>query len=196
MTNSITELHANAERGDLAAQFNLGTAYSIGMNGPPNFQEAAKWYLKAAEQGHAYAQHQIGLFYFHGWGVSEDYTEAEKWYRKAEEQGLKEASSALKNLYYTLKSAQKEKSEDHLEKKLDNTILKDYQTVARIVGSVSAILVFTCSWIYCITKYGFLLGVGVGWLPSGILAAIVGFITGCFWPLTVLGMIYAFYLLI
>ena len=44
---------------------------------------------------------------------------------------------------------------------------------------ITALLVFVCSWIYCIATYGFLLGVGLGWLPSAIVAVIAGFL----WPL-------------
>ena len=38
--------------------------------------------------------------------------------------------------------------------------------------------VFIASWIYCIITYGYLLGVGLGWLPSLIVATIVAFL----WP--------------
>ncbi len=47
------------------------------------------------------------------------------------------------------------------------------------VGKWVALLVFIGCWIYCIATYGFLLGVGVGWLPSLIIAVISFFI----WPL-------------
>ncbi len=43
------------------------------------------------------------------------------------------------------------------------------------------VLVFIGCWIYCIVSYGFLLGLGLGWLPSGIAAALVSFV----WPLLV-----------
>ena len=37
------------------------------------------------------------------------------------------------------------------------------------------------AYIYCIATYGFLFGLGLGWLPSGILAAIVGGLTVFLW---------------
>ena len=43
-------------------------------------------------------------------------------------------------------------------------------------------LIFVGCWIYCMASYGFLIGVGIGWLPSIITAAIVSL----FWPLIVL----------
>lgn len=49
-----------------------------------------------------------------------------------------------------------------------------YETIAKIV----AVPVFIGVWIYCIFAYGFLLGVGLGWLPAMIVAVIAGFL----WP--------------
>ena len=50
----------------------------------------------------------------------------------------------------------------------------DYTAFAVITG----ILVFICSYIYCIASYGFLFGVGLGWLPSIIVAVVAG----ALWP--------------
>ena len=38
---------------------------------------------------------------------------------------------------------------------------------------ISAIIIFIGCWIYCIASYGFLLGVGLGWLPAIITASIL-----------------------
>lgn len=40
-------------------------------------------------------------------------------------------------------------------------------------GGIVGLIVFFGSWAYCIATYGFLLGVGLGWLPSAITATIV-----------------------
>ena len=56
-----------------------------------------------------------------------------------------------------------------------------YVAGAVIVGSIT----FVACWIYCIVTYGFLLGVGLGWLPSMITA----FILGAVWPLVVVAAI-------
>jgi hypothetical protein len=40
-------------------------------------------------------------------------------------------------------------------------------------------LIFAGCWIFCIASYGFLFGVGLGWLPSAIAATILSL----FWPL-------------
>ncbi|MBA2677251.1 MAG: hypothetical protein H0U76_02465 [Ktedonobacteraceae bacterium] len=43
-------------------------------------------------------------------------------------------------------------------------------------------LIFLGCWAYCIGTYGFLLGVGLGWLPSVIAAYVLSLL----WPLIVL----------
>lgn len=53
-----------------------------------------------------------------------------------------------------------------------------YLVIAWIVGFVA----FLASWAYCIFEYGFLLGAGIGWFPS----MIVAYITGLAWPLVAL----------
>ncbi len=58
--------------------------------------------------------------------------------------------------------------------------------------AICGVIVFIGCWIYCIATYGFLLGVGFGWLPSAIVAAIVSL----FWPLLLLGIIVLIYLLV
>lgn len=47
---------------------------------------------------------------------------------------------------------------------------------------VTAALTFVISYIYCIATYGFLFGVGLGWLPSVIVAVVAG----ALWPLLAL----------
>ena len=42
--------------------------------------------------------------------------------------------------------------------------------------AVTWVLVFLGSWIYCIATYGYLFGVGLGWLPSAIVATISAFL--------------------
>lgn len=44
---------------------------------------------------------------------------------------------------------------------------------------ITFFVVFVGCWIYCIAAYGFLFGVGLGWLPAGICAAIAAVA----WPL-------------
>jgi hypothetical protein len=56
-----------------------------------------------------------------------------------------------------------------------------YIVGAQVIGG----LTFIVSWVYCISEYGFLLGFGLGWLPSMILAGILGVL----WPFVVIALI-------
>ncbi len=44
------------------------------------------------------------------------------------------------------------------------------------IGGLISFIVFVGSWIYCISEYGYLLGVGLGWLPSMIVAFLAYFL--------------------
>ncbi|MCL2798807.1 MAG: sel1 repeat family protein [Endomicrobia bacterium] len=93
-----------AEQGNVAAQYNLGTCYYTGRLGvKQDYQEALKWYKKAAEQNDAEAQNaivaaqrQVGTMYY----MTQDYQEALKWYKKAAEQNDAESQFALSGMYY------------------------------------------------------------------------------------------------
>jgi hypothetical protein len=47
------------------------------------------------------------------------------------------------------------------------------------------VVLFLGCWIYCIASYGFLLGVGLGWLPSAITATVVSLL----WPLIAIALL-------
>ena len=46
----------------------------------------------------------------------------------------------------------------------------------------AALITFLWAWGYCAAQHGFLLGFGLGWLPAGILAALVSSIFIYMWP--------------
>ncbi len=60
--------------------------------------------------------------------------------------------------------------------------------VYKVAYCISFFLIFVGSWIYRIDAYGFLFGVGLGWLPSMIAAALISL----FWPLIVADLVYFF----
>jgi TPR repeat protein len=68
-----------AERGNAAAQVDLGLLYSLGQGVPHDNTEAAKWYRKAAEVGDETAQALLGGLYSDGRGVPQDYVQAHMW---------------------------------------------------------------------------------------------------------------------
>jgi hypothetical protein len=53
--------------------------YDEGKGVEQDFEEALKWYQKAAEQGLAEAQNNLGLMYYKGQGVEQNYVTAYAW---------------------------------------------------------------------------------------------------------------------
>ena len=96
----LQQLHQAAERGDVDAQFRLGSR-NVGAGVTQNHAEAAKWFRLAAEQGHAGAQLKLGDMHYRGVGVPRDHAEAAEWFRRAAEQGEEWAQHALGVLYET-----------------------------------------------------------------------------------------------
>lgn len=90
---------ARADKGDAAAQLQLGNLYFSGTGVSKDLPKGAKWHRKAAEQGLATAQYQLALDYTLGEGVELDKAEAATWFRKAAEQNLVEAQVELGHCY-------------------------------------------------------------------------------------------------
>ena len=53
--------------------------YVNGNGVPQDYEQAVKWFTKAAEQGDANAQSILGRFYAGGIGVPQDYIRAHMW---------------------------------------------------------------------------------------------------------------------
>jgi hypothetical protein len=51
--------------------------------------------------------------------------------------------------------------------------MSSYDEIGERLGIVGGILAFVVAYLYCIATGGFLLGLGLGWLPSAIFATIV-----------------------
>lgn len=65
-----------------------------------NYDEAAKWYRKAAEQGHAKAQYQFFRIFYDGRIAYDTNLEvAKKWFKRAAEQGYAEAQYQLAEMH-------------------------------------------------------------------------------------------------
>lgn len=65
-----------------------------------SYEEAAKWYRKAAELGHPEAMRRVGFCCGKGYGVSQSYEEAVTWYQRAAALGDAKAMHNLGNCYY------------------------------------------------------------------------------------------------
>jgi len=92
---SIEEVAKKAEAGDPQAQFRLGAAYEGGHGVLRDFEEALKWYRRAAEGGLAEAQNTVGSML----QEQGQFAEALIWYEKASSQGHARATSNLGFLY-------------------------------------------------------------------------------------------------
>jgi tetratricopeptide (TPR) repeat protein len=84
-----------AAQGNPIAQTRLGTL----LTEERDYDQAIKWFTKAAERNAAGAQSEMGRLYRDGLGVPQSYEEAIKWYRKAAEQGDWEAYASVGQLY-------------------------------------------------------------------------------------------------
>lgn len=88
-----------AEKGDADAQYNLGVFYYNGEGVHRNYEEAVKWWGKAAEQRHVEAEYYLGVCSYNGWGVYKSFVGAVKWWRKAAMQGSVNAQYNLGSCY-------------------------------------------------------------------------------------------------
>lgn len=65
------------------------------------YEEAVKWFKKAADQDYAPAQYMLGQCYSSGSGVERNNEEAAKWYQKAAENGHVEAQYMIAERYFS-----------------------------------------------------------------------------------------------
>lgn len=98
--------HENA-----TAQYYLGIMYENGRGTSKNYDNALKWYRKAADKGYAKAQNNMGGMYYEGRGVAKDYKTAYNWYKKAAEQGDETAQSNLGIMYFNGQGVNKDYNE-------------------------------------------------------------------------------------
>ncbi len=80
-------LRQAAANGNPTALFEVGRRYTQGLEGTPDYTEAAKWYRLAAKSNHAPAQYRLGNFNEKGHGITRDVNKAADWYKRAAEQG-------------------------------------------------------------------------------------------------------------
>ncbi len=81
-------MEAEAERGSIKQEVELGAAYFAGRGVAQDEKRAAYWYEKAANSGDPSAQMQIGYFYQAGIGVTRDPAKAARWFERAAAAGL------------------------------------------------------------------------------------------------------------
>jgi len=84
---SAPTINQQAEKGDPHAQHNVASM----LEREGKYDEAIKWYTRAADQGYRPSQMNIAQMYEKGMGVVKDTQEARKRYRRIAEQGDREA---------------------------------------------------------------------------------------------------------
>lgn len=98
-TTALEKWRPLAEKGDPAAQRQLGLIYEYGKGVKQDFKLAAGWYRKAADQGMAEAQILLGMLYRDGKGMARDEEQAFKWFHEAAGQGTAAAQLFLASQY-------------------------------------------------------------------------------------------------
>ena len=54
---------------------NLAVLYAEGIDGPPDYRNAAHWFRKAADHGITDSQYNLGILYARGIGVEQNFAE-------------------------------------------------------------------------------------------------------------------------
>ena len=88
-------LRAAALKGDPTAAYEVGVRFAEGKGVPQNYDEAAKWYDRAARAGVVPAIFRLGTFYEKGLSVTRDTDIARRYYLQAAERG---SAKAMHNL--------------------------------------------------------------------------------------------------
>jgi localization factor PodJL len=88
-------LRAAALKGDATAAYEIGVRFAEGKGVAPNFDEAAKWYDRAAQAGVVPAIFRLGTFYEKGISVKKDVDIARRYYLQAAERGNAKAMHNL-----------------------------------------------------------------------------------------------------
>jgi len=87
-----------AERGDVRAQYYMGTFYFQGVCSQVDRQAAAAWFRKSAVAGYAEAQLAYGMVLLSGDGVTQDKAQAIEWLSKAAQQNNSKAREVIGEL--------------------------------------------------------------------------------------------------
>ncbi len=92
---------SNNHRTTPTKTYTVKEQYEIGSSlyDKGNYQEAIKWFTKAAENGYPDAQSELGFMYLNGEGVTVNKSEAARWLRKAGENGDALAQQAVGYMY-------------------------------------------------------------------------------------------------
>jgi localization factor PodJL len=88
-------LRAAALKGDPSAAYEIGVRYAEGKGVAPDYDQAAKWYDRAAQAGVVPAVFRLGTLYEKGLSVKKDVDIARRYYLQAAERGNAKAMHNL-----------------------------------------------------------------------------------------------------
>jgi TPR repeat protein len=95
----VAAVLTKAQKGDLAAQHQLGVLYAKGEAVKQDYLEAARWFEQAAGSGDADSQHDLALLKLEGIGIESDVAGARELLEAAAAQGHVSAMFNLGNIY-------------------------------------------------------------------------------------------------
>ncbi len=84
-----------AIKGDATAAFEVGVRYAEGRGVPQSYEEAAKWYDRAAQAGVVPGMFRLGTLYEKGLGLKKDWEVARRYYMQAADRGNAKAMHNL-----------------------------------------------------------------------------------------------------
>src|SRR6202035_3548870 len=101
LSGPLADIVAAANRGDPAAQNQLGVKYAQGEDGLPRDDvKAVEWCRKPANEGLPKAETNLGYMYCFGrGGLAQSYLDAPSWYLKASQQDAPDAQYRLGYMY-------------------------------------------------------------------------------------------------
>lgn len=92
---AFTTMQSLAETADHGlAQYYLGMMYMRGQGVERDYENAGRWFRRAAENHISQAQYKLGQFYMQGRGVPRDYEYAYAWFRTSAALRHKKADAA------------------------------------------------------------------------------------------------------
>ena len=95
---TVDDVKIAAEKGDAAAQCQMGLFYMNGLGVDRNEDKAVEWLKKAAAKNHAQAQYNLGIYYAK-FSDREAVRQAVKWLKEAVKQDYADAQFNLAQLY-------------------------------------------------------------------------------------------------
>jgi hypothetical protein len=95
---AVEDAVKRAKAGDTTAMKQVGGLYYTGDRVEQDFEEAARWFRRAADEGDAEAQYDLAALYYRGEGVEKSRLEGARWLRRAARGGHAKATEEYAKL--------------------------------------------------------------------------------------------------